>query len=173
MLALQNTLPWGQSYHSFKKYIWNGFILFISIPSCNTEQFSLEIQQTSKTYIQKKICKTVARTKRKAYCKEMFRMFNVVPLTVYTWYQYYLLQKTDKYITNSDVHNIGGKGYIYELNVPNFKEYTVLLKFHLQSSYSHGTRSIIWPVVRDFDFFYTSGSLVVLPVHHLNTNKTI
>jgi hypothetical protein len=47
-----------------------------------------------KKYIQKKICKTVARAKRKAYCKEIFRMLNVVPLTVHTWSQYYLLQKT-------------------------------------------------------------------------------
>jgi len=59
-------------------------------------------------------------------------MLNVVPLTVHTWSQYYLLQKTEKFKTNSDVHHICSKGHIYDLNVPNFKGYTILLTFHLQ-----------------------------------------
>jgi hypothetical protein len=68
-------------------------------------------------------------------------MLHVVPLTVHTWSQYYLLQK--KNLKQIQIYTIQVAKGTYEIHVPKFKGFTILLTFHLQSSDSHGTTVLL------------------------------
>jgi hypothetical protein len=117
-----------------------------------------KFNKQQKKYILKKISKTVARTKRKASCKEIFRMFDILTLAVHNWSQYYSAWKTEKFKTNSGIHNIVSKRYIYELNENSFKGFITLLTFHHQSSSGHGAK-VFKPVLRDYLFSHSLYSI--------------
>jgi hypothetical protein len=74
------------------------------------ELFSGENQQTAKKvfYIQKKIIRIMASTKRRASCRELFKKINILPLV--SEFLLSLLSfvgdNLETFQTNSDIHNI-------------------------------------------------------------------
>jgi len=58
-------------------------------------------------YIQKKIIGTMAGTKRRASCRELFKKFNILPLAgeYLLSLSSFLVDDTEKFQRNSDIHN--------------------------------------------------------------------
>jgi hypothetical protein len=86
------------------------------------ELFSGETQQTAKKvfYIQKKIFRLMAGTKRRASCRELFKKFNILPLASEFFLSLlsFVVDNIETFQTNSDIHNITTR-YRYNLHVPN------------------------------------------------------
>jgi hypothetical protein len=73
-------------------------------------------------YIQKKIIRIMAGTKKRASCRELFKKFNILPLVSEFLLSLlsFVVDNTEKFQTNSDIHNISTR-YRYNLHVPNTK----------------------------------------------------
>jgi hypothetical protein len=71
-------------------------------------------------YIQKKIIRTMAGTKRSASCRELFNKFNFLPLASEFLLSLlsFVMDNIETFQTNSDNHNISTR-YRYNLHVPN------------------------------------------------------
>jgi hypothetical protein len=85
------------------------------------ELFSGETQQTAKKvfYIQKKIIRITAGTKRRAKCRDLFKKFNILPLaSEFLLSLSFVVDIIETFQTNSDIHNISTR-YRYNLHVPN------------------------------------------------------
>jgi hypothetical protein len=71
-------------------------------------------------YIQKKIIRIMAGTKRRASCRELFKKFNILPLAsefLLSLFSF-VVDDIERFQTNSDIHNISTR-YRYNLHVPN------------------------------------------------------
>jgi hypothetical protein len=62
----------------------------------------------------------MAAAKRTATCRELFKMFNIIPLASKFLLSLpsFVADNTEKFQTNSDIHNISTK-YRYNLHIPN------------------------------------------------------
>jgi hypothetical protein len=71
-------------------------------------------------YIQKKIIRIMAGTKRRASCTELFKKFNIFQLASDFLFSLssFVVDNLETFQTNSDVHNISIR-YTYNLHVPN------------------------------------------------------
>jgi hypothetical protein len=60
-------------------------------------------------YIQKKIIRIMAGTKRRASCRELFKKCNILPLVKEFLLSLlsFVVDNIEKFQTNSDIHNIG------------------------------------------------------------------
>jgi hypothetical protein len=77
-------------------------------------------QQKKVFYIQKKIIRIMAGTKRRVSCRELFKKFNILPLASKFLLSLlsFVVDNIEKFQTNSDIHNISTI-YRYNLHVPN------------------------------------------------------
>jgi hypothetical protein len=71
-------------------------------------------------YIQKKIIRIMAGTKRRSSCRELFKKFNILPLVgkFLLSLSSFVMDNIEKFKTNSDIHNISTR-YRHNLHVPN------------------------------------------------------
>jgi hypothetical protein len=71
-------------------------------------------------YIQKRIIRIMAGAKRRAFCRELFKKFNILPLASEFLLSLlsFVVDNMEKYQTNSDIHSISTR-YRYNLHVPN------------------------------------------------------
>jgi hypothetical protein len=71
-------------------------------------------------YIQKKIIKIMAGTKRTASYRELFKKFNILPLASKFLFSLlsFVVDNIETFQTNSDIHHISTR-YRYNLHVPN------------------------------------------------------
>jgi hypothetical protein len=71
-------------------------------------------------YIQKKIIRIMAGTKRRDSCRQLFKKFNILPLasTFLLSLSSFVVDNMEKFQTNSDIHNIITR-YRYNLHVSN------------------------------------------------------
>jgi hypothetical protein len=71
-------------------------------------------------YIQKKIVRIIAVTKRRASCRELFKKFNILPLDskLLLSLSSFVVDNIETFQTNSDSHNTSTR-YRYNLHVPN------------------------------------------------------
>jgi hypothetical protein len=86
------------------------------------ELFSGETPTDSKKlfYIQKKIIRIMAGTKRRASCGELFKKFNILPLASEFLLSLlsFVVGNLETFQTNSDIHNMSTR-YRCNLHVPN------------------------------------------------------
>jgi hypothetical protein len=71
-------------------------------------------------YIQNKIIRIMAGTKRRVSCRELFKKFNILPLAseILLSLSSFVVDNLETFQTNSDIHNISTR-YRYNLHVPN------------------------------------------------------
>jgi hypothetical protein len=71
-------------------------------------------------YIQNKIIRIMAGTKRRASCRELFEKFNILPLASKFLFSLLSLEvdNIEEFQTNSDIHNISTRN-TYNLHVQN------------------------------------------------------
>jgi hypothetical protein len=85
------------------------------------ELSSEEIQQTAKEFIiQKKIIRKMAGVKRRVFCKELFKKFNILPLASEFLLSLlsFVVDNMEKFHTNSDIHNINTR-HKHDLHEPS------------------------------------------------------
>jgi hypothetical protein len=71
-------------------------------------------------YIQKKIIRVMAGTKRRASCRELLKEFNILPLDSEFLLSLlsFVVNNLETFQTNSDIHNISTR-YRHNLHAPN------------------------------------------------------
>jgi hypothetical protein len=71
-------------------------------------------------YIQKKIIRITADTKRRTSCRELFKKINILPLASKFFLSVlsFVMDNIEKFQTNSDIHNMNTR-YRYNLHLPN------------------------------------------------------
>jgi hypothetical protein len=69
-------------------------------------------------YIQKKIIRIMAGTKRRASCTELFTKFNILPVASEFLLSLSFVVNIETFQTNSDIYNVSIR-YRYNLHVPN------------------------------------------------------
>jgi hypothetical protein len=71
-------------------------------------------------YIQKRIIRIMAGTKRRASCRKLFKKFNILPLASEFLLSLlsFVVDNIEKFQTNSNIHNISTR-YRNNLHVPN------------------------------------------------------
>jgi hypothetical protein len=93
-------------------------------------------------YIQKKIIRKMAGTKRRASCRELFKKCFILPLAseFLPSFLSFVAENIETFQTNSDIHNLTTR-YRYNLHVPN----TNLRKYQKGVSIMELGYSIIFP----------------------------
>jgi hypothetical protein len=95
-------------------------VYFHSTMSCGIIFWGNSTYSKKVFYIQKKIIRTMAGTKRRASCRKLFKKFNILPLASEFLLSLlsFVVDNIKKYQTNSDIHNISTR-YRYNIHVPN------------------------------------------------------
>jgi hypothetical protein len=96
-------------------------------------------------YIQKKIIRILAGTKRRASYRELFKKLNILPLTSEFLLSLlsFVVDNIQTFQTNSDIHNVSTR-YRYNLHVP----YTNLSKYQKGTKYvpelNQPNKNLVW-----------------------------